>query len=494
MNTIEKLKHARRVSAPLVSITTADQQHTMQTIKTALNENTSIVRWDYLTGTNPVNELGKAVADLTGRGDDDNTIANPANLLNLAKTFPEETVVFVLNFDQFLADKDQPAVLQGVANLRDVFKQDRRMLIMLSPGISIPAALKDDIISIDEELPSEEELKQIVIEQDKSASDGTERTLLDEQTVERAVEAVQGLSSFSAEQTIAMSLRKEGIDLDHCWQQKKVQIEQTKGLSIYRGGETFKDIGGLDQIKSYLSRVMTGRKPPKTIVWIDEIEKTGISSRNDTSGVNQDQEGTLLSYMEDQDVFGVMLLGVPGCGKSAICKAVGAEFDRVVIRLDLGAMMGSLVGQSQQQIRQALKVVSAVGGKDTLWLATSNSINGLSAAMRSRFTDIFFFDLPTKEERKPIWDVWLKKYSLESDLSTTFGDGWVGRNIRQCVTKAWMMNMSVEEASEYIIPVGSVEREEIERLRKQADGRYLNASGKGVYRIENKAGKRSIDL
>jgi uncharacterized membrane protein len=57
-----------------------------------------------------------------------------------------------------------------------------------------------------------------------------------------------------------------------------------------------------------------------------------------------------------------------------------------------------------------------------------------------------------------------------------------------------MMNMSVEEASEYIIPVGSVEREEIERLRKQADGRYLNASGKGVYRIENKAGKRSIDL
>jgi SpoVK/Ycf46/Vps4 family AAA+-type ATPase len=239
---------------------------------------------------------------------------------------------------------------------------------------------------------------------------------------------------------------------------------------------------------------MTGRKPPKLIVWLDEIEKTGLANRQDTSGVNQDQEGTLLSWMEDYDVFGVMLLGVPGCGKSAICKAVGAEFDRVVIRIDLGAMQGSLVGQSQNYIRSALKVVQAIGGSDTLWLATSNSISGLSGAMKSRFTDTFFFDLPPVEERRPIWDVWLKKNGLVGEPYAE-DEGWVARNIKKCCDKAFRMSIPIAEAAAYITPVGLTDREEIKSLRAGADNRYLSASHPGVYKVpKNIEPERALSL
>lgn len=494
MDLIEKLRHARRVSVPIVSIDTADQQALVKLIAKAINgDGTPIVQWDVLRGTTPVNEAGRNVARMTGEGENDSTVGNPAALLQQAEQFPESTIVFVLNADQYLKD-DSAAVLQGIANMRDAYKQDGRMLILLSPGMTVPAALKDDVVCLDDPLPDAERLRGIVQELDEAACSGNgERPRMNEPTVERSVEAVQGLSAFAAEQCVAMSLRRTGIDLDHCWATKKAQVEQTRGLSIHRGGETFTDLGGLDAVKGYLRRVMTGRRPPKTIVWLDEIEKTGLASRGDLSGVSQDQEGTLLSWMEDMDVFGVMLLGVPGCGKSAICKAIGSEFGRVVIRIDLGAMMGSLIGQSQQQMRAALKVVEAVGGKDTLWLATSNSIDGLSGAMRSRFTDTFFFDLPTPAERQPIWEVWLKKHGL-TDEPYPGDDGWVGRNIRKCCDKAWRMEVPVAEAARYVVPVGVTEREEVKRLREQADGRYLSASGDGVYRMPKASGKRQLGV
>jgi SpoVK/Ycf46/Vps4 family AAA+-type ATPase len=350
--------------------------------------------------------------------------------------------------------------------------------------MELPTALKNDVVVLDDELPTVEQLREIVKELDQAACDGSEgRKPLSKDTVERAVEAVQGLSAFAAEQTIAMALRKDGIDLDHAWAAKKAQVEQTKGLTIYRGGDTFADLEGLESVKSKTARIVTNKvRPVKVIVWLDELEKSAVGSgRGDTSGVSQDQEGTLLSFMEDEEVYGMMLVGVPGAGKSALCKAVGSEFNKVVIRIDMGAMQGSLVGQSQQQLRNALKMVRAVGGKNTLWLATSNSIKGLSPAIRSRFTNIYFFDMPTKVEKLAIWKVWLKKFNL-ADKPYQDDEGWVGRNIRQCCESAYMEGCSVAEAAKDIVPVSMQERDDVKTLRAQADGRYLSANYPGVYK------------
>jgi SpoVK/Ycf46/Vps4 family AAA+-type ATPase len=157
-------------------------------------------------------------------------------------------------------------------------------------------------------------------------------------------------------------------------------------------------------------------------------------------------------------------------------------------------MQGSLVGQSQQTLRAALKVITAIGGNDVLWLATSNSISGLSGAMRSRFTDTFFFDLPTAAERKPIWKVWLKKLGL-TDKPYDGDEGWVGRDIRKACEKAWTMNRSIDEVAKFVVPVASIEREEIARLRDGAHDRYLSAQRDGVYKKDDvKRGRARINL
>ena len=345
MNWNEKLRHARRVSCPLVAINTPDPGSTVRTVAATFGQNgkaVPIVQWDVCRGVLPVNEAGREVARLTGDGDDDVTIGQPAMLFAKASDFPAETIVLVHNSQAFM---DSPVVVQGIWNLRDLFKSDNRMLVLLARDHQLPPLLSGgDVVVLDEALPDEAELTAIVQECDASRG----KPLLDKVAQAAAVEAVKGLNAFAAEQAVAMSLRKEGIDMDHLWSSKVAEVEQTKGLSVHRGGATFKDLGGLEPLKDYLGAIMNGRKRIKLVVWLDEVEKTGLAARGDTSGVNQDQEGTLLQHLQDTEAYGVMLLGVPGTGKSAICKAVGAEFDRLVIRIDMGAMQGSLVGQSQQ--------------------------------------------------------------------------------------------------------------------------------------------------
>ena len=508
MKLIEKLKRARRVSAPLVSISTSDQQAVVKAIAREINgDGTPIVAWDILRGTRAVNDAGRTVAKLarvkTPAGEQDVTVKAPVKFLELAEKFPEGTIAFVMNADRYLAgDADamlRAGMVQGLENLRDELKQDQRMLILLSPGLTLPDALVPSFSGaiFDDPAPTPERLREIITEQDKIACDGCQgRKPLDEETLDRAVASLQGLlSDYGAEQAAAMSMTREGFDLAFAMEMKKTTIEQTRGLTFYAGGSTFDDLGGLQPVKDDLTALMTGAKPPDLVVWIDEIEKTGLTATGDSAGVNSDAEGTTLSWLEDSGVYGIILVGVPGAGKSALCKAVGAQFQRPVIRLDMGALQGKYVGESQDRIRTAFRVIDAMSGGNALVIATSNKIEGLSSAMRSRFSDVYFFDLLEADEREPIWRIWLKQYGLD-DKPYAKDDGWVGRNIQKCCEKAYRMGISIAEAGKRIIPVADMEREGIEGLRAQAEGRYLSASKPGVYRQPERrtGGKRAVKL
>jgi len=511
---IQQVKHARRVSVPLVAITTPDPAATLDGIAAAINGVAPIISWDTDAGVVGVNGAGETLAEkLGGR----KMAGNPLAILSqAAAVVPPKAILAILQADAWL---DDPMVKQAVWNLRDAYKVNHRMLVLLADDLTLPGFLRNDVVQIDEPLPTAKQLEAIVVEADKSASVCPEcrgsgkakglaceacketginpkRPLLKGDSLARAVEGVAGLAAFPAEQAVSMALRPDGVDLDHLWATKRKAIEQTRGLSVYYGGETFEDLGGLGEIKSYLTDVMEGREPPRVVVWLDEIEKSGLAHDSDLSGVNADQLGTVLSYMEDTEAFGVLAVGVAGSGKAAIWKAVGSTFGRMVIRLDLGAMQGSLVGESQQNIRQALKVITGVGGESVLWIATSNSVEGLDTALRSRFVDTYFFDLPSADERKPIWEVWLKRYP-EVDREQIDDEGWVGRNIRQAVQKAWKQRKSLGHVAQRIIPQAIVEGQAIERLRAEADGRYLSASYPGVYRAPQGVASgpgRAVDL
>ena len=469
------LKAARRVSTPLIAVRTFDPASVQQAVICSLSTNgqVPIVRWDIMRGIGAANELAKGVVAQLLNGQNPESLG-PSDLLALATRLPEDAIVIGHNFHRFWND---PAVVQGVWNLRDTFKADGRTLLMMAcPGAHLPEELTQDVLVLDQPLPGQDDLEQIVQDTFHSAE-------MDEpssQDLRRAVDAVIGLASFPAEQVLAMSLRKSGLAFDQLWERKRQVIAQTPGLCVWRGGETFEDIGGCNNIKRFLQAVLKGADPPRVVVFLDEIEKAFAGTGTDLSGVKTEMAGTLLTWMQDHEAEGTIFLGPPGAAKSAIGKATGNTAGVPTIAFDLSAMQNSLVGASGERLRAALQVVDAVSQGRSLWIATCNSIASLPPELRRRFTlGTFFFDLPEAEERDAIWKLYLGKYGIAGERPQD--DGWTGAEIKECCRKAARLRISLKEAASYIVPVSRSAAEQIRALRQQASGRFISASKPGAY-------------
>lgn len=487
-NIYGQIKKANKRGVPLVAVATPDPEATITGLCAAINGDGAKIQWDIVRGLTPRNDAGNKVKAALG---EDTTVQNPNELLAKAEAMPAGSVVFVLNGHKFLADA---TYTQAIWNLRDKYRADNRMLVLLAPSWTLPPELSGDVLVFDEPLPTQEEIAGVLKEVHESAGVPVPADL------SAAVEAATGVTAFQAEQIGALALTADGLELETLWERKRKLIEQTPGLKVAKGGERFADLGGVAVIKDFLSRVLHGRAKPNAVVFVDEIEKMLGGAKSDTSGVGQDQLGCLLAYMQDQGATGMIFVGPPGAAKSAVAKAAGNEVGIPTISLDLGAAKGSLVGQSEQQLRAALKVITAVSNGQSIWIATCNSISELPPELRRRFTlGTFFFDLPTAEERESIWAIYRKKYNLP--VETIDDEGWTGAEIRQCADIAWRLDCPVSEAANFVVPVAKSAAEAIERLRTLADGRFLDASRPGVYRREVKetkaearAPKRTISL
>lgn len=492
MNTTEQFRRARRAGVPLVAIGTADPMATIQEVAKVVNGNAPVVAWDCIRGVWGVNDLGMQYAN-------DGVAGNPAGMLMaVAPELPDDSVVFLLAMDDWLGEAP---VRQGIWNLRNPYKASGRMAVLLGSAFTLPPSLANDIVVIDQELPTEAELMAIVNGIDEAASESvTDRPAAGTDAKTRIVDSIRGLSAYAAEQIVAMNATKEGFDQDGVWEAKRKQVEQTGGISIHRGSEGFSQIGGLANLKEFAQRILDGKEPPKGIVFLDEIEKLmagSSTSGGDSSGVSQGMLQALLTYMQDHEVTGMILIGPPGTGKSMIAKAMGNEARVPTICLDTNAMKGSLVGQSEQAMRSALKVITSVTSDKSLWVATCNSISSLPPELRRRFTlGTFFVDLPDEEEREQIWKGYMAKYEITPKDKRPNDQGWTGAEIKNCCHLAWMLQIPMVEAASYIVPVSISAKDVIDRLRKECDGRYLSASCKGLFRAtaDVKTPKRKLSV
>jgi SpoVK/Ycf46/Vps4 family AAA+-type ATPase len=337
---------------------------------------------------------------------------------------------------------------------------------------------------MDEPYPSPEEIKAIITEIVETTERETETDLkFTDKTYRQSVDALRGLCAYTAEQEFAMSLSRDGIDIDGLWERKRIIIEQTPGLSVYRPQITLDDIGGCGNAKDFLGKLMLGKNPPKAIVWIDEIDKATAADKTDTSGVSQDRLGYILQYMQDNESKGVVFLGPPGTSKSMMAKALGGLTGILTIRLDLGEMLGGIVGESQHNLREAFKVISAVAEQDVLFIATCNSMDSMDSALQRRFKrGKLFFDLPEDDEKSVIWDLHLTKHDLNARQDMPDDASWTGAEIAACCEMAYDMDLTLREASEYIVPVAVTAKEEIDTLRRGASDRFISASKPGFFR------------
>ncbi|HEY7765915.1 MAG TPA: hypothetical protein VIB38_13065 [Aestuariivirgaceae bacterium] len=473
------VKAARRVGTPLVAVRTADPASAIAQVSVSVNgknEDVPLVVWDFIGGLQGRNEAGKsAVAKVVG---ENSAAVGPGDMLALAGRLAADTVLFFLNPQRFWEQAD---VVQGIWNLRDVFKAAGQMLVLVTPpGVTLPVELQNDVMIIDEPLPSAEDLAQLVADTFDSAN----LPAPDEGVVSSAVEALVGLAAFPAEQVLAMSLSKKGLDLDRLWERKRQAVEQTPGLSVWRGGETFEQIGGCDNIKRFLTAILHGQEAPRVIVFVDEIEKAFAGTGTDMSGVKTEMTGTMLSWMQDRGADGLIFIGPAGAAKSAVAKAAGATAGLPTVAFDLAAMQSSLVGGSGERLRSALQVVDAISQGRSLWIATCNSITTLPPELRRRFTlGTFFFDLPSAAEREAIWKIYLDRWNLTGELPDD--EGWTGAEVKECCRKAWRLKLSLRESAEYIVPVSRSAADQIDALRRQASGRFLSAAQPGVFAVES---------
>jgi SpoVK/Ycf46/Vps4 family AAA+-type ATPase len=275
------------------------------------------------------------------------------------------------------------------------------------------------------------------------------------------------------------------IDLNTLWTRKVQTIEQTPGLSVWRGDEKFSDIEGYVNLKEYGMSIINGKRRPHCVVFIEEGNKT-LGTNSDSSGVSQGYIQQMLTYMENTKAHGIILLGPPGTSKSHFSKSMGNEAGCPTIALDMGGMKNSLVGESERRLRQALKVISAVGQGEVFFILSCNSIATLDPALLRRFKKgIFFLDLPTAEESKKIWDLYLKKYNIPKQKMPPSAN-WSGAEIKTCCDMADELGIPLVKAAQYIVPVAISARKEIDALRAEANNNFISASHDGVYTREEK--------
>jgi hypothetical protein len=402
------------------------------------------------------------------------------------------TALLVLrNLHRFLGSIE---VVQALDSAISAGKQNRTILVLLSPVIQIPVGLDRQFVVIEHDLPGRDQLRQIA-----SSIAVEPGELPNGESLDAVLDAAGGLTRFEAENAFSLSLiRHSRVAADVMWELKTQTLKKSGLMTLHRGGETFADLGGLESLKAFCSRSLT-RKP-----------------------------GNPLSRPR-----GVLLLGVPGTGKSAFCKSLGNEVGRPTLILDIGALMGSLVGQTEERTRQALRIADAMAPclvfldevekglsgvqasgqtdsgvsarmfgtllsylndheSDVYFVCSANDVSKLPPEFTraESFDAIFFLDLPASREKEQIWRLYLEKFELDPNQKRPSDREFTGAEIRACCRLASLLDIPLVEAASNIVPVAITAGESVERLRNWASGRCLSADRPGNYsRVADASGQ-----
>ena len=201
--------------------------------------------------------------------------------------------------------------------------------------------------------------------------------------------------------------------------------------------------------------------------------------------------------------------------------------------LDIGALMGSLVGESEANVRRALQIADAMqpcilfidelekglsgasgsGKSDSgvssrllgsllSWMndhtsnvyliATCNDISKMPPELSraGRLDGIMFLDLPSRVQKDLIWQQYLKSHELDCGQTLPSDQSWTGSEIRSCCRLAALLNVPVKQAARHVVPVATTAGESVDRLRNWASGRCLDAEKGGIYQHRKSSGSR----
>jgi ATP-dependent 26S proteasome regulatory subunit len=384
-----------------------------------------------------------------------------------------------------------PEVVQTTFTQLVAGKQQRTFLIVLSATLQIPVELEKLFMVLDHPLPDRDQLERIARE---LTSDSPEE-LPQGDNLQRVLDAAAGLTRYESEGAFALSLtRHNAIVPQVLWDLKAQALRKNNLLALHRGQENYASLGGLDNLKEFCRRALRPGRQVKP--------------------------------------RGILLLGVPGSGKSCFAKSLGNETGRPTLLLDVGSLLGSLVGQSEANLRQALKIADAMApcvlfcdevekalsgvgsngdsgvstrlfGHLLTWLsdhetdvfvvATANDISRLPPefSRAERFDGCFFVDLPDAREKDSIWAMYRRQFAIPDNQARPDDSSWTGAEIRSCCRLAALLDVPLTQAALNVVPVAVTASEQVEKLRTWASGRCLSSSAPGIYRRDGEQPVRS---
>ena len=458
----------------------------------------------------------------SGLQNGDKVISNtktPTQLIEFIKKYEKNAVFVLYDFHVFFGSRQRTADNEAIRALRDLIpfiKQGaiRKTVIFVSPEVNIPDTLQKDIVICDYPLPRLEEIKD-KLEKLIEVNSKIDTSALNEEDKERLCKAALGLTMQEAENAFALAMVNDGRlnkeDISIILEEKMQVIRKTGMLEYIKSDYKIDDIGGLDNLKKWLLK--------RNNSWSERAKIYNIPAPK-----------------------GVLVTGIPGCGKSLTAKAMSSIWQLPLLRLDIGKIFSGIVGSSEENMRKAIKIVEAVSpailwvdeiekglsgvsssndsgvssrifGTFLTWMqekeapvfviATANNIHALPSELlrKGRFDEIFFVDLPTFEERKEIFSVHLRKrlkdehvcvhikpddMNLINELARRT-EGFIGSEIEQVIISALcdaffegrqLEFYDFEKAINNTVPLSTTQKEQIVSLREWANIRAISASSK----------------
>ncbi len=435
-----------------------------------------------------------------------NDIDDALNYFN--NEIEEDAILIIKDIHSHIEDPLTQRTLRDTANILK-FSEFKKNVILIAPELKLPLDLQKDVTVVDFDLPNVKEIKELlnsIIETNLGNS-----CKLTEEEKNIFAKTAQGLTLQEAENAFARAMverKRLTIDeLDIIMDEKCQVIKKTGILEFIKSDLSIDDIGGLQNLKHWLIK--------RNNSWLDKAQK-------------------------DYNLpapKGVLITGVPGCGKSMTAKAMSSLWKLPLLRLDAGKIFDKWVGGSEENIRKVIKTAEAVApsilwideiekGFDTengssigkrvfgtflTWMqektkpvfviATANNINLLPPEFmrKGRFDEIFFVDIPTQKEREVIFRLHLNKM-LKGSISESFSvtdilindlvektEGFVGSEIEQVVISAVFDAFAEDRklhkddllrAIENTVPLSVTQAEQIEEIRQWANIRAVAATSK----------------
>ncbi len=414
-NSIEKhLSDLFRARFPMIYLPTWEEERALKTLY-HIGKDASLIKtartlfiWRVTTGI----ALIENESDISAGGKIEKDTADPLKALEFIQKFDKPALLVLLDFHiYFDSRKPEPKVIRKVRDTVNMLKGGMvpKNVVLLSPRLILPNELQKDITIVDFDLPDYRDIKQSLIRIINDNRGNTKiRFNLDEASSEELARAAQGLTLQEAENAFARAIVERGcLDKDSrdiIVEEKRQIIKKTGVLEYIQSDLNLDDVGGLGNLKKWLLK--------RNNSWQARAAKYSLPAPK-----------------------GVLITGVPGCGKSLTAKAISAMWKLPLLRMDVGKIFSGIVGSSEENMRNAIKTAEAaapsilwideiekgfsgvsgsgdsgtstrVFGTFLTWMqekkdpvfvvATANNIHALPSEMmrKGRFDEIFFVDLP----------------------------------------------------------------------------------------------------